>query len=172
MVEGSIRLDFSEDWLAIKWDDAEFRSRRGHHGKATDVAAVNLSSNDGHLLLIEIKDYPDHPLATVHGPEELATMCADKARDTIAQLLFSSALPEIGRPTEDGMDQLCREFGSTERPLTFVLLVEDANDPPLERLELDAEIERAFRWLPAAAVTAASIEDLDSVVDGLSVSRV
>lgn len=171
IVEGDIGLEFDAPWLSLQWDGCEFRTRRSHHGKAADVVAVDDSDSDGALLLIEIKDYPNHPDAVVHEPSDLAAMCALKARDTLAQMLFSAALANIGRPADAEVDTIIRAFGSTTRPLTFILLVEDANEPPLEMLELEGELERAFRWLPTEATTAASIDELDALVDGLAVTR-
>lgn len=167
--EGVLRLQFDDQWTAVKWDDSAFRKRRGQHGKAADVAAFDGSAPDRSLLLIEIKDYPDHHLAQVPAPDELARICVGKVRDTLAQLLFSAAL--VGHPDEDEVELLCREFGSTERPLSIVVCVEDANEPALEMLELQDELERAFRWLPARAVSAATVEELNALVDGLRVTR-
>lgn len=172
MREGDIELTWSADWNAIKWDECDFRKRREQHGKAADVIAVHRISENADLLVIEIKDYPDHPGASVPEPSALAEVCVSKVRDTLAQLLYSPPLPSIGRPDDYATDELCLAFGSTVRPLTFVLLVEDANEPPLEMVELQEEIERAFRWLPCRAATAATIEDLDEVIAGLSVRRV
>ena len=146
--EGALRLQFDDHWTAIKWDDSAFRKRREQHGKAADITAFDASAPDRSLLLIEIKDYPDHPRAKVPAPDELAAICVGKVRDTLAQLLFSPVL--VGRPDEAEVDLLCREFGSTERPLSIVVCVEDANEPALEMLELQDELERAFRWLPGA----------------------
>lgn len=170
--EGEIELTWSADWNAIKWDGCDFRKRREHRGKAADVLAVHQISEDGDLLIIEIKDYPAPSQAPVPQPSELAKVCVAKARDTLAQVLYSPPLGSIGRPSDTATDELCRAFGSTERPLTFILLLEDANEPPLELIELQIEIEQAFRWLPSRVATAATIEDLDEMIGGLSVRRV
>lgn len=167
--EGALRLEFDDYWTVVKWDDCAFRRQRAHHGKAVDVAAVDRSGPHETLLLIEIKDYPNPSTAKVPEPRDLAATCVTKVRDTLAQLLFSAS--SVGRPTEAETELLCRAFGSTERPLSIVLLVEDANEPPLEMLELQGELDRAFRWLPARVVTAASINDLNAL-EGLRIARV
>lgn len=166
--EGALRLEFDDRWTVLKWDDCAFRRRRSHIGKAVDVAAVDRSGPDKALLLVEVKDYPNPSTAKVPEPRALAATCVTKVRDTLAQLLFSAV--SVGRPTEAEAEVLCRAFGSTDRPLSIVVLVEDANEPPLEMLELQDELDRAFRWLPTRVVTTAGVDDLDTL-EGLRVAR-
>jgi hypothetical protein len=119
--------------------------------------------------VIEIKDYPDHPFATVPTPGDLAHVCSEKTRDTLAQLIHSA--PLVGRPDEPDVETLCRAFGSTEHPLSVIVWVEDANEPPLELTEFQAELERVFRWLPTSSVSAAAAAEL-SLLDGLVAERI
>ena len=166
--ERDLRLTFDQQWTIIKWDDSEFRKRRGHAGKAADVVGIRDTATGRDLFVIEIKDYPDHPLATVPKPADLAVSCAEKARDTLAQLVNSP--PIVGRPDEPEVDALCRAFGATEHPLNVLIWVEDANEPPLLMTEFQAELSRAFRWLPTRAVSAATAEDLNEL-DGVAARR-
>ena len=169
ITERSLRLRFDDGWVAVKWDECDFRKRREQHGKAVDVVAIHGSGTGRRLFLFEIKDYPDHPLASVPAPTDLAIICAEKARDTLAQLIHSA--PLVGRPSEPEVDSLCRAFGSTEHPLHVLIWVEDANEPPLEITEFQAELARVFRWLPTAAVAAAGVDELN-ILEGLQARRV
>jgi len=166
--ERDLQITFTDDWIAIKWDECAFRKRREQYGKAADIVAVRGDAPERGNFVFEIKDYPDHPLASVHAPKELAAICVEKVRDTLAQLIHSP--PIVGRPDEEPVDSVCRAFGSTDYPLNVVVWIEDANDPPLEITELQEELERAFRWLPTRGVTAATADDLN-VLSGVSARR-
>jgi hypothetical protein len=170
IVEGKLSFEFAVEWSAVQWDTSDFRKRRGHIGKAVDIISARLTTTPGTLAIIEIKDYPPNAAAPVPAPVALAETCVAKVRDTLAQIVFSP--PLVGRPAETEVDDLCRAYGSTEHHLAVIVCVEDANTPPIDMLVLQAELEDRFRWLPTIAVVAATIGDISSTVQGLTVSRV
>ena len=166
--EGTLNFTFDDDWAVVKWDECEFRKRREHHGRAVDMLGLWEADGRSALFVLEVKDYPDHPKAVSISPEDLANICSEKVRDSLAQVLFSAV--GVGRPAEREVDLLCRAFGSTDRELHFGLWIEDARSDGLDVIELQDELERAFRWLPARAVSTFSLSE-DPWPPGLSVRR-
>lgn len=167
--EGDLSFAFDSSWTVLQWDGCEFRRRREHAGRAADIVGRRDGRRTPGTYVIEIKDYPSQPGAPVPRPAALAAVCAEKVRDTLAQLVYAPSL--VGRSADALTDGLCRDFGSTDYPLHVILWVEDAGVPPLDRVELQAELEQALRWLPATTITVFAIDDAEHP-PGLVVTRI
>jgi hypothetical protein len=166
--EGAVRFTFDHSWQVLKWDDCDFRALRAQHGKAADFLGL-WRGDGGALFAIEVKDYPDRPEDVSVEPASLAQVCSEKVRDSLAQLLFLP--PLAGRPSDQLTDDLARSFGSTDYPIHFGLWVSDARSDGLDVVELQNELERAFRWLPAKSIATYSLDE-GPWPSGVQVARV
>lgn len=174
IVEGDLRFDFDDRWTPITHWDRHPAYRVGKQGvkglKAVDV--VGIFEQDT-LLLMEMKDYRNHPREKV---EDVATEFEQKVRSSVASLVGAR---RSGRYPND-----CDRFGAALLAASTLKLVLWVEDPPqhgtlstvAERRSrsnagtLTSKLQQHLRWLSANRVIPCNLKTYRDLLPGLEVT--
>ncbi|QEH32540.1 hypothetical protein OJF2_10170 [Aquisphaera giovannonii] len=171
--ERFLRFEFSDDWLAVKYDDhPDYRERIGglRETKAIDLVAT-FRRNRHTLHFIEVKDFRGHRIENRERIRdgELAVEVAQKVRDTIAGII---AAHHRGKAETWGPHAQC--LVTPDRPVKVVLwLEEDLPHIPPGRPQNRASVltdalKRELRWLTTKVLV---LNIASGSLDGLGVTN-
>lgn len=135
--------------VALKWDDhpAFARGLKKVQGtKAVDIAA---RLDDDGIVLLEAKDFRKHRIENKQRilTSDLAHEVADKARDSLAGLLWAHRRPHADAHTKRLTAALLRRAPGTPKAHVILWLEEDVPTEGHALLALRGEIEHALHPL-------------------------
>lgn len=151
-----LRFLFDETWDdALEWDRSpEFLDgvHRLQHTHGVDIVGRRFSSQ---LWLIEVKDPRGHEVEYRRKGENPATLTAEKARDTLAGIVWAIQRFEGDRASDLGRTIFS---GTKARPSALFVVLWLEGIRAAEASAYTAQLERALRWLnPTVIVTNRSL---------------